>query len=300
MTTQLRVCFHVWVALAAVFGCQGAPEQSPRQSSGASPATPPVMNASTKFGLTPTMVGGQTNVDTSGLLAFDYSGSLTKSTTALVEAQSYFLDSKGAKVAAQVLAVAPKEPADTASLQLKASTPLEHDAWHWAVIEPNESLLVAGVESPDVWAVHFFTGSAPRPVTALGSSAKNPRILTIELSEPMDASTIEPSGLVKLGQKSASACVLRGGGCADRTQPFVTNSLDVQLNTDFAPVAVLIALSGSASGSGRTVAEGAAASGEAYFGGKLVVDVAASDWSTCSDADNSTYCWSDKKPLPVP
>jgi hypothetical protein len=67
------------------------------------------------------------------------------------------------------------------------------------------------------WSAHFFTGSAPRVIRVQGLIAKNPDILNILFSEPVDAATIDAAILAGVGAKAVGSFVLRGAAYVDKT-----------------------------------------------------------------------------------
>jgi hypothetical protein len=256
---------YLWLAISVV-GCQNATEKSTPPSS---TPQPPSGSASSAYQvvLSPFVHSGQTNVDLQALVPFGYGASaLNHTNTATIEQHAYFVNEAGSRTAAKVVAVPPKQPTDDASLQLVAASPLAPDAWHWIVIDQDKNIRVAGADIFTPWQARFFTGSAPRILGVQGSTTKNPDILNVTFSEPVDAATIDASSLVFVAGSSAAKCVLRGQTCMDRTQQFMTVSVPIKLNGAFAPGAIAFELSGSVMGSGRSVAEGAAKSGHSLVG----------------------------------
>jgi len=202
----------------------------------------------------------------------------------------------GTVVNVKVSGVESKGPGDPQTLQLLAATPLAVDQWHWLVIEQNDTFRIAGTRS-----AHFFTGSAPRVIRVQGSTAKNPDILNILFSEPVDAATIDAAILARIGNRAVGNCVLRGAACVDKTVRFATESIDLRLNIPFSAAAADIAVLGAVKGSGRTVAEGASASGDPYADGKLTRAVPATAWRTCDDSrgNPTEFCWQDERGVPI-
>ncbi|GMV14465.1 MAG: hypothetical protein AMXMBFR56_26890 [Polyangiaceae bacterium] len=278
----------IFLAMVAVVGCESAvdapaPPRAERQLGG----------ADRTFKLTPMgIVPGQTNIPPSASMPFSYAGALDPSARGLIESQAYFVGPAGLKAGAQVVDLPTQRASDLPSLELQAVTPLAADAWHWLVVEQTAELRVAGAEKQLAWKAHFFTGSAPRVVRLEASTVKNPDIVNITFSEPVNAATLSAATLF-VGGGASGACVLRGAACMDQSQPFLTNNVDLRLDAKFAAATAAVTLTGTVSGVGRSVAAAQGLTGDAYSGGAATLAVPASAWVACGDS--TTHCWSDAK-----
>ncbi|MBK9001077.1 MAG: hypothetical protein IPM35_35595 [Myxococcales bacterium] len=227
---------------------------------------------------------------------FSYAGALDPDARGLLESHAYFVDPAGLKTGIAVVDLPPQRASDLPSLELHAAKPLAADAWHWLVVEQTAELRVAGAEKHQAWKAHFFTGSAPRVVRLLASTVKNPDIVNLTFSEPVNAATLSASTLF-VGGGASGKCVLRGAACMDQSQPFLTNNVDLRLDTKFATASAAVTLPGTVSGAGRSVAAAQGLTGDAYSGGAVTLAVLASDWVACGDS--TTHCWTDAKAPPA-
>lgn len=290
---------YLLLLVTTMLGCEGTvaePSHSRPGGTGVWEGQLP-RSADRSFRLTPVgITPGQSNVPTSGLMPFGYTGVLGATTRSLIESQAYLVSSGGLKTSIKVVVVPPARASDRPSLQLEAAMPLAADTWHWLIVEQTAELRVAGAEKQQAWKTHFFTGSAPRVVRLRASTAKNPDIVNVTFSEPVNAATLSASTLF-VGAGTSGTCVLRGAACMDQSQPFLTHSVDVRLSAKFAPTDATVILAGSVAGSGRSVAAAAGLTGDPYSGGSATLAVAASAWLGCGDS--TTYCWEDAKDLAV-
>ena len=288
------------LGIAALIGCETHVDRpvSPRKGEAAKAdrAEERLPQAADRtFRLTPMGIRpGQTNVPTGAAMPFSYAGDLSSGTQALIEGNAHFIGPGNVKTGVKVVDIPPQRASDLPLMELQAVTPLAADAWHWLVVEQTAEMRVSGAEKQKEWRAHFFTGSAPRVVRLRASTAKNPDIVNITLSEAVNAATLNASTLF-VGGGSSGKCVLRGAACMDQTQPFLTNNVDLRLNAKFSAADAAVRLAGAVSGLGRSVAAAQGLTGDAYSGGDATLAVPASAWVACGDS--TTYCWEDAKLL---
>lgn len=280
------------LAMVAVVGCQSAVDAP------APPTAKPRLSAADRtFRLTPMgIVPGQTNVPPSAAMPFSFAGPLDPSARSLLESQAYVVGPAGQRTGVQVVDLPTQRASDLPSLELQAVKPLATDAWHWLAVEQTAELRVAGAETQQAWKAHFFTGSAPRVVRLLASTVKNPDIVNVTFSEPVNAATLIASTLF-VGGGASGKCVLRGAACLNQSQAFLTNNVDLRLDSKFTAANAAVTLPGTVSGIGRSVAAAQGLTGDAYSGGAATLAVLASDWVACGDS--TTRCWTDAKVPPA-
>lgn len=191
-------------------------------------------------------------------------------------------------------------------IMLSPSESLESDAWYEIVVSQDGEIQVqndpqhsrtAPVQTE--WRSHFFTGSAPRLVAIERTVGEKPaKSLRLTFSEPVDASTLVMAGLVNVGSKSLATCVQLNGECSSKPGPFLLESFQISLSESLPDVLdspLRVTLPGSTLGAGRTVHEGAGATGEALqsVGGvqSLLREVTSADWTECQEG--AAKCWRD-------
>jgi hypothetical protein len=130
------------------------------------------------------------------------------------------------------------------------------------------------------------------------TKSKNSTILYVTFSEPVDLAQVDGANFVRISGQSASLCILRGDKCADPKEQFISLDAHVRLSVPFSPEDVDIVLGGAVMGSGRTVAEGAAAANLPITNGALVVKITENSWESCEN--DQTYCWTETRSLPAP
>lgn len=246
------------------------------------------------------IVPGASNIDVQGLHAFSAgptSGAIEEWASKLA-ARAKYVGEDGTQSSVKVVKQEPKELGDLAYVQLEAVPKMAPDSWYFLVIEQDAELRVLG-KGPTTgrWSSHFFTGSALRPIAGLSVKTKNPTILFVTFSEPVDLAQIDGGKLIKLGGKNASLCILRGEACADPKEPFISLVAHVRLSVPFAVGDAQIVIDGGVKGSGKTVADGAAAAALPLANGTLTVQVPKNSWESCEG--DEAYCWTETRSLPA-
>lgn len=264
------------------------PEPSPAGTADAAASGPAVLGPT---GPLP----GATNVPLEGLFRFSYQVTppAWKWKPKLEAAATYLCAS--AEQLVEVRDVLGKDGAPSYTVELVAKANLPADEWCWLRIQQSSELEVAYATGQGAWSTHFFTGSALRPIR-VRFSPKNPDILSIVFSEPFDAAQLIGKLSLTLGDATVD-CILRGTDCAKAGEPFLTSAVDVRLTSTATSAPLALKIPGTVMGSGRTVAQGAAKSGDALTAGSLSFRLEAQQWAPCDDG--SSTCWSDHRPLPT-
>ncbi len=253
------------------------------------------------------LVRGATNVDVAA--GFNFSAPVKAindpSLLDVVRSRARILDSEAAVMAVEAEVLTGKDPSYGLPVAIRPATPLQHDRWYWLVIEEDATLQVEDPlqESGSTWQLHFFTGSAPRVVQVeYRLPPKSPNPVFLRFSEPVDVASIQSPSLLSMGGKSISKCILQGSAClSGQVGPLPSETAQVDIGAATLDGELVVALNATAQGSGRSVADGAKASGDAVVqssGGNPSLAVAIGQWQPCQEG--ASRCWVERRSLPTP
>lgn len=287
-------------SLASLSGCEGATVEGPATSPGVINDDEAPPHRRPTFFERRAIIDGKTHVDTLGLQAFgiDWYGRHLGKTKEILDGRIYFLDTSGKRIDGIVEGPKRSEehPSDPRYYQIRATSPLAEDAWHWLVVDEDDEFKVMRSEDElarknddSRWTSPFYTGSAAQVVYAYRPNRPGVVDLTLWFSENIDLAQLDARTFVRAGDKPIGSCILRGGDCNDG-KPFSSTIADIAFEEDFKDEDLIIALPASVMAEGRTVGEGAKAEGiELSANDERELVISKSDWIPC--AGGAGRCW---------
>jgi hypothetical protein len=222
--------------------------------------------------------------------------------SSLITSHAQFVRDDRATVAVKMEVPEPK-PTDVPQFSLLPTESLELNRWYRLEIQTSatELKVTGGLHAPDasgVWALPFFTGSAPH-VAVVGYTTKHPLQLAVGFSEPIELSTLPLGEFASQNGTSISKCFDFGNGCLTQTTAAADGiGIDLTAAPDFTKPLELV-LGTSTMGAGSTVGDSAAGAG---YGAELtskglVTTVEPSMWAP-SDPDAHGWAWGGVAPGP--
>lgn len=173
-----------------------------------------------------------------------------------VKSHARFVDSTGKETSVDVVKGQATTATENPHVRILAAPPLATDTWYWLVITRDDQLrMLAPSLDDNLWAAHFFAGSALRPIQ-MHASSQDPTYVTVTFSEPM-GSRADRCGQIHSRERKGGWQV--GAECMTPGEQFLSTMADVRLTVPFEPKGVELTLAGTVMGSGVAVEVGAQA-----------------------------------------
>jgi hypothetical protein len=211
----------------------GKSAKAATSSTAAATSPPPTTTAPSAaapvFLVQTSMAAGTTSTGTSPGISFEIvepaDGEWADLDPDALRGRTSFVGRDGSLVATQVTRTEPDTLQNYGSpyvYTVAPATPLAENAWYALHVRVDDSLQVQGNgPSAGDYRTDFFTGSAPHAIR-IERSLKAPEV-DIYFSEPVDISTISPSGFFHFAT-GASTCFEISGGCvASLSSATITN-----------------------------------------------------------------------------
>jgi hypothetical protein len=248
---------------------------------------------------------GTTSVDPSTATVLFLSSSMSKRDTivSLLNRNSTFLSDDGDTLPASAELKSMKMPPDGILVSLTPTSPLKADHWYTLVVNEDSEVQVSNGQSQQaltargtaVWKSDFFTGSAPHLVRAqMPTGIKDGSYIHVVFSEPVRLSSLIVAPFLSVDGTAMAKCILLNGNCASSLDNVMAEEFDLAPTRPLGSFNTLsFVVSGSTSGSARTVSEGAVLAltrAPATIGrGKVQIDLPSSSWSPCENG--ASLCW---------
>lgn len=177
---------------------------------------------------------------------------------------------------------------------LRPTCSLSADTWYELRLGAASGYLLGSVfhHDPATGVVRFFTGSAPRlrHLSRTALSKPGDKFVTVAFTEPVTLGTASGDAM-KLydGSTAFAGCAWGENVCLDAGATLRTTVVDYRFEqqSEGPPPVTRIAIAGTATGGGRTFAQGAALHGDA-LGGDGRVSYEVSSWVSCGQ---DIECW---------
>lgn len=297
--TPVGVMGWIVSVVSLALGCTG--RQSPQTEPVAAPVVIDLPGARPSA---PLMLGqsstlpGTTNVDVMPHVMFEIIQGVHSVTHELdvrdLSARASFVDSRGRVITARATKVeAQRDPLSSGTspqLEFVPTQELDKDQWYWFLFkEARDVRILDPSRYGDLFASHFFTGSAPR-IIGVEASLKSPT-MRLTFSEPVDVSSLGAPEAMRFANGTAGACIHLNGACrrddiSAALMTFVNVSVSAALD-DAVKGELVLDLAPGLKGASRTAGEGAKVAASAI---RQVIPAAG--WVSCSDGFER--CWRDR------
>ena len=282
---------------AAIPGSSSAPPAPPKSEGGVANSMP----ASKQLEIEPQTITVKTNAGSEPQFVFRIALKYGPSEPyhGLLSERATFVGPDGKPTPATVVGLEVKygEPGLGYQIAIVPAAKLVPGKWYRLEIQEDTKLAVRSLApsgaGSNPWSLAFFTSSAPH-LTRSEWSAKNPTVLRLEFSEPLELATVAVGKLANQAGGQLATCILIGGVCASTPTSAAADVVDVQLSKPpdmTQPVAVV--LGNSVMGAGQSVADGAkaAAYDSELTSEGIATTIASSDWKACQTGAAECWAW---------